>query len=144
MAAGYTREESLVALYEIEGSCSAGNVIASVRQPGALDEIFLTERNGDDDTLLVLSTGSGPRMRDWRVWSTDGESIWDRELATAPNLEDGAAVFGRRDRLLLNKPGYTLALREGRRRTWLRFDGSTLEEAPAPGRSPNPPVPQFD
>ena len=138
MAAGYTRQKTLVVFYAPEGQCRAGETLATVEQPGALDELFLTDRNDDGETMLVLSTVVGARLRRWDVWAVDGGSIWTRELPTAPNLEerDRASVFGSRDRMLRNRDQYALALREpGGARSWLRWNGTTLESAPAPGRS---------
>lgn len=144
MAAGWTREKTIVVVYAPQGQCSAGNAVATFEQPGALDEIFLTDRNGDGDTFLVLSTVAGRRMRNWKVWSMGSESVWERELPTAANLEEreSAAVYGSRERLLLRHPEYTLAVREGSRRTWLSWDGSSLGPAPAPRR--RAPGPQLD
>ncbi len=141
LAAGFTRSQTVVAIYAAEGLCRAGDAIATVRQPGALDEVFLTDRNGDDESMVVLSTSAGARMRRWEVWALapSERSVWNRELPTAPNLDEreAASVFGSRERLLRRHDQYTLALREASGRTWFSWDGTGLVEAQAPRRRSN-------
>lgn len=145
MAAGFTRHKTLVVFYSPQGACGAGETVATIEQPGALDELFLTDRNGDGETMVALSTTTeaGRRLRRWELWSLDGASVWNRELPTAPDLDEreSAAVLGSREALLRSRDQYTLVIREpSRRRTWLSWDGSNLVPAPAPRRAP----PQLD
>ena len=149
MAAGYTRARTIVTFYAPQARCGVGETLATVEQAGALDELFLTDRNGDGETMLVLSTVTSRRMRQWEVWplATPATSVWSRELATAAHLEEGelAAVFGSRDNMLARHDGYALMVRDAdRRRVWLSWDGSTLSPAPAPRRAGAPRAPQLD